>query len=303
MKMRYQVPRSVCSLVGEVVGLHYYSHRRLDQLFIEAGAPGEAPEASCVDKCSEWLKRASSDQNVNAYEVLGRVLEEYMDCEPSDRVSTWEKNKERINRALDQHGLKYEVGGKVTGGLPIGPASARLEEIMRQRSLSSLEIEFERASTSVETDPPAALAAASCILEALFKVYIEDEDLKLPAKQTLTELAKVVRKDIRLDPSSVEENDIQRILSGLVSVTDGLAAFRTHASSVHGRGRRSYKVSPRHARLTVNSAHALAVFIIETWEARKQEDAAQTEAQQKRDIRRRDSSFMGLFGAPALRSN
>ena len=56
------------------------------------------------------------------------------------------------------------------------------------------------------------------------------------------------------------------MLSGILSVVDGIGALRTHASSAHGEGRKLYKLKPRHARLAIHSAHTLALFVLETWD-------------------------------------
>ncbi|WP_268594539.1 abortive infection family protein, partial [Escherichia coli] len=46
-------------------------------------------------------------------------------------------------------------------------------------------------------------------------------------------------------------------------------ALRTHASSAHGAGRKIYNLKPRHARLAINSAHTLTMFILESWDDRR----------------------------------
>ena len=55
----------------------------------------------------------------------------------------------------------------------------------------------------------------------------------------------------------------------MISVVDGIGAFRTHAGSAHGGGGLRYRVRARHANLVVNSAQTLALFLIETWEERE----------------------------------
>jgi hypothetical protein len=82
-------------------------------------------------------------------------------------------------------------------------------------------------------------------------------------------LWKVVREDLGFDPSQLEDNDLKKILSGIFSVVDGIGAFRTHASSAHGQGRKIYKLKPRHARLAIHSAHTLALFVLETWDEKQ----------------------------------
>jgi hypothetical protein len=88
----------------------------------------------------------------------------------------------------------------------------------------------------------------------------------MPNQQTIKPLWDIVKKHIGFDPSSVEEEDLKRILGGLASIVDGIGAFRTHASSAHGRGRKQYDVQTRHVHLAVNAAYTLATFVLETWE-------------------------------------
>lgn len=65
------------------------------------------------------------------------------------------------------------------------PASRSLQELLRSKDLPGVQREFQRALATVETDPPAGVTAACSLLEALFKVYIEDERQELPAKQSI----------------------------------------------------------------------------------------------------------------------
>ena len=90
-------------------------------------------------------------------------------------------------------------------------------------------------------------------------------------KQDLQPVFKVVRADLGLDPGSVEDQDLQRIISGLFSIVDEIGALRTHAGSAHSEGRKGYKQEPRHARLAANSANTVATFVMETWDKKARE--------------------------------
>src|SRR5206468_12860868 len=74
-------------------------------------------------------------------------------------------------------------------------------------------------------------------------------NLTLPAKQTISDLYKIVRKDLGLEPTNIGDQDIIQILSGFTSTVAGIGALRTHKSSAHGHGRNSYCLEGRHARL------------------------------------------------------
>ena len=82
---------------------------------MESGAPGDAPEGNCEKKCSNWLKRCNEDPAIEALEVLGAVLQEYMDQEsPSSMFGGQSSSKvaegqARINDALAKNQLAYRT--------------------------------------------------------------------------------------------------------------------------------------------------------------------------------------------------
>lgn len=264
-----RIPNPVATIVGSALGAYYYSHRDIDMLFFENGAPGDPPEGSCEKKVTAWLQRSSEDPQVDALSVLGGVLKEFMDVgfrRPGYSPEELEKQRKRVVDILAKHGLRYRSGGRVFGSKVAAPTRS-LDSILRSRDLTALDIEFQRALENVDKDPPVAVTSACAIVEATCKVYIEDEGLTVPNEQTIKPLWKVIQKHLGLDPAQVADEDLRRVLSGLASVIDGLGAFRTHASSAHGRGRQAYRLEPRHARLALHSAHSLVAFVLETWDA------------------------------------
>ena len=269
--MKQTIPNPVIAVVAEVLGQHYYSHSRLNTLFMEAGAPGDPPEGNCVQKCLSWLKRTNEDGNAEPLKVLGGVLFQLMETGGGASYSAYSqvsKNQDRVRQILSRSGLAYHEGGIILAGGQ-APSVADLGELLRRRDIPALDLEFKRALDSLESDPPAAATAACSILESLFKVILEEENVSFPQKETIKPLWKAVQDELGLNITSVADDDIRRILSGLTSIIDGIGALRTHAGSAHGHGTRSYKLVPRHARLAVHAAHTLCLFVIETWESRK----------------------------------
>lgn len=271
------IPTPVIALVADLVA-DEETHASLDSLFMYAEAPGDPPIGSKLVKAQTWL-RAANKEHPEPLAVLGRIICQYMEdpeLAPDYKYDGWGDEPERtvkkraqvrkIEALLAKNGLQYRQGGYVSDG---GMAPSKtLKDLIHGRDIPAIHREFERALESVEAKPRDAVSAAANILESVFKVYIEDIGLTMPDKQDLQPVFKVVRQDLGLDPGSVEDQDLQRIISGLFSVVDGIGALRTHASSAHSEGRRSYKLEPRHARLTVNAAHSLATFILETWDKR-----------------------------------
>ncbi|MEZ8372508.1 abortive infection family protein [Vibrio splendidus] len=267
-----KIPNSVIGAVASVIANHYYSHSKLDTLFMESGAPGDAPEGNCEKKCSNWLKRCNEDPTINALNVLGEVLQEYMDQDPTPSLfgGTLEvsEGQARINKALAKNQLAYRTNGYVTkaGSTPI---SKTLEDYLRSGDFSSIEKEFERAVENIQSDPHASVTAACSIIEATLKFYIESfDDLAMPNKLNVMPLWTVVQPHLTLNADATLAIDQHKVLKGITSIIDGTGAFRSHIGSAHGRGSAPPSIIVAEARLVVNAAHTIAVFVLEVLHAK-----------------------------------
>jgi len=267
--MRKVIPGAILAVCADVVSRRE-THATLDSLFIYAGAPGDPPPGSKPAKTLDWLRRCNKDESVDPLAVLGRLIENYMDA-PLDPNNSFEssylEDRKKLSVALASAELQYFKSGRVVAAL--ASPSRSLDDYIRDLDVRVIDQEFDRALKSVEFNPRDAVSAASNVLESVCKVYIEDERLEMPAKQDLQAVWGVVRKDLGFDPSRTEDQDLRAILSGMISVVQGIGALRTHASSAHGPSRRTYRLEPRHARLAVHSAHTIALFILESWEKKK----------------------------------
>ncbi|MDI4671007.1 abortive infection family protein [Pseudoalteromonas shioyasakiensis] len=273
--MRKKIPAPVIAVLSD--NLHEIeSHVGLDNLFTYADAPGEPPVGSKQVKIQAWLRRINKESDF-PLKILGKIIEEYMEL--SDELAQdsyqWGVNitaqkqelKTKLIKVFERCNLTYINGGTVSDGN--SAPSKSLLEVIKGRDIPSIEAEFNRALNNVNSAPRDAVSAACNILESIFKVYIEDEKLPFPQKQDLQGVWKVVRDDLGFDTKLVQDDDLKRIISGMLSIVGGIGAFRTHASSAHGEGRKVYNLKPRHARLAIHSAHTLALFVLETWDEKK----------------------------------
>lgn len=264
--MANKIPNSVIGAVSSVIAEHYHSHSKLNALFMECGAPGDAPEGNCEAKCGAWLKRCNDVPGIDALAVLGRVIQHFMDQEPSDYRRSIEIGQQRIREGLSRNQLSYQVNGYVTLA-GASPAAKTLADFLNAGDFASIEAEFSRAVSQLEPDPHAAITAASSIIEALCKTYIETFDLEMPSKQTIVPLWRSVQTHLGLNIDPALEDDQKKILQGLASIVDGIGAYRTHIGSAHGRGVLPPAIQVSDARLAVNASHTLVIFIMERWRA------------------------------------
>lgn len=273
--MRKQIPAPIIAVLSDNLSA-METHASLDNLFLHADAPGDPPEGSKPVKTQAWLRRINKESE-SPLAVLGKLIECFMEIPEQDEedfnffgtsmTNPKKQFKEKLESILQRCNLTYVTGGIITDGS--SAPSKSLAELIKGRDIPSIEAEFTRAIENVNSEPREAVSAACNILESIFKTYIEDEGLSKPQKQDLQNVWKVVRADLGFDPKLVQDTDLKKILSGILSVVDGIGAFRTHASSAHGQGRKTYNLKPRHARLAIHSAHTLALFVLETWDEKR----------------------------------
>jgi hypothetical protein len=273
--MRKVIPAPIIAVLADNL-YDIESHAGLDNLFLYADAPGDPPEGSKPVKTQAWLRRINKESDF-PLKVLGKLIETYMEL--PDELETdnynWGVNvseqkqefKVKLKNILQRCNLTYHTGGEISDGS--SAPSKSLSDLIKGRDIPSIESEFNRALENVNSDTREAVSAACNILESIFKVYIADEKLPAPQKQDLQGVWKVVRSDLGFDTKLVQDDDLKRVLSGILSIVDGIGALRTHASSAHGQGRKIYNLKPRHARLAIHSAHTLALFVLETWDEKR----------------------------------
>ena len=135
----------------------------------------------------------------------------------------------------------------------------------------TVQIEIARALPNLDSDPEDAVTAACSLVEAVCRSILIELKLPLPPKKDIDGLIRAVQEPLGLSPGrsglpAEIEADIRQTLSGLTSVAKGIGALRTHAGDAHGREKGFRRIDPRIARLALNAASSLALFLIETWE-------------------------------------
>ncbi len=277
------IPSPVVAVAAEVLA-QAYTWTELAGLFMEAGAPGESPQASNKRaRAMEWMRRINHEMPSDALTVLGRLLHRFME-EVMPGEEGWvadlsgfaphpaenrNKLRDRMRMALASAGLAYGSGGHVTrGGMHIG--ARQLHDLIAGRDLPAIEAEFETLAHRAATHPRDALSAAANIVEAVLGELVAAWRLTPPAKRTLNTLWSTVKPALNLDPAKMGDPDLVKIAGAMAAMVDGLQGLRDDKSRAHAMRAelaRAYRIEPRHARLAVNAALALTVFLVEAWHA------------------------------------
>ena len=146
-------------------------------------------------------------------------------------------------------------------------ASVTLQTYLQNGGYEAAGHDFERALEYVETDAEQALGSASSTLESICKAILEKFHEPCPKDESLAPLVRTVFKKMDLSPEGHADPDIKRVLGGLLNSAIGIGVLRTKYSGFHGKSgeQKRKRLSGRHARLAVNAASTIGLFLVETY--------------------------------------
>lgn len=121
----------------------------------------------------------------------------------------------------------------------------------------------------VHQDPDGAITAARSLVESVCKHILDDLGELYDTKGDLPLLYKTVANRLHLSADQQQEQVFKQILGGCANVVNGFAALRNSHADAHGQGRKPIVAGKRHALLATNLGGAMAMFLVETFQARK----------------------------------
>lgn len=134
-----------------------------------------------------------------------------------------------------------------------------LEDIGKISNIPELLRHVNRIRGSIHSDPELAIGSSKELLETVLKTILEEHGSR--SSDDIPKLVRRVRQ--KLDLENDEGNQARRqLLSGLSQLAHGIAEMRNTFGTGHGRSR-SPSTDIAHARLAVDAASALAVFLLE----------------------------------------
>ena len=171
--------------------------------------------------------------------------------------------------ASQSEGVVLRIARELELDLP-GPSAivaTELQSYLQNGGYEAASHDFERALEYAESDAEQALGSASSTLESICKGILERFGDSCPKDESLSPLVQAVFKRMDLSPNGHADPDIKRVLGGLLNSAVGLGVLRTKYSGFHGKTgeQKSRRLSGRHARLAVNSASTVGLFLIETF--------------------------------------
>lgn len=129
---------------------------------------------------------------------------------------------------------------------------------------------WSKALARRTTDPEGAITAARTLLETVIKRILDEMGESYSEKDDLPKLYSSAASVLELAPNQHTAEPIKAILGGAMNLVNGLGTLRNRLSDSHGRGGKlPVRPSARHANLAVNTAGAIATFLVETFLERR----------------------------------
>lgn len=233
--------------------LHYYKRSDLVQMLagtnykiINSNSYGRGPDVyqggicilSDIEK-HEKLKLLPDKDN----EAIVKVFQILMPIEESGIDITW------VEYAIDLE-------------LPIPFQSINYNNLSTIDN-NYLRNQLEKCDSKIlSNDYDGALTNARTLLETLLKHILDKKGIEYGNTEDLTSIFKKAMVELNMDAPAYQEKSFRKIISGLNSITHGIAEVRNLLSDSHGKSiKRTYKIQKRHAVLMVNSVKVLAEYL------------------------------------------
>ena len=204
--------------------------------------------------------------DVKDVQRLLRIIERELILHPPDSEQLNASPLGRVVIALEQEGYQIE-GNKIlpNAKTPLVSLQGHLQAVNSQ----SIRDDWLRMLQAAEQDPEDAITSARAVIESTCKSILDELQIPYEHGWKLSRLYKKTAQALQLSPEGYREQVFKQILGGMFSVAHGLAEVRNAFGDAHGKGKHPVRASARHARLAVNTAGTLAVFLLETFEARQ----------------------------------
>lgn len=148
------------------------------------------------------------------------------------------------------------------------PGDIVVSDALQTFDVEGVHAVWTKALSRRTADPEGAITVARTLLELVCKRILDEMGEAYSESDDLPKLYGSAAKKLNLAPGQHVEEPIKAILGSATNLVNGLGTLRNRFSDSHGRGGKPVKPSPRHASLAVNTAGAIATFLVETYQER-----------------------------------
>ncbi|MBX3221905.1 MAG: abortive infection family protein [Labilithrix sp.] len=241
----------------------YRTHALLDEFFIEdLGLKTSTPiEGSRASKTEGWLKAFNGKPEMRKILEAAVRRTDFIGTDFSADAAVAHLNEYLVHDSLSlvPYGKKFVLRSTQGVELPTASGAADiLTDAYVREQVEKCDAKLARG------DLEGAITNARTLLEAVLgELELRLVGAKGDYKGELPKQYKAVTKLLRLDDERPDLDDrFKDVVRGLVQTVNGLASLQNKISDRHARTR---KPALHHARVVVNAAKTIAVFLVESY--------------------------------------
>lgn len=149
------------------------------------------------------------------------------------------------------------------GRSPMDPGAS---DVLERFDAEGVHAVWTKALSRRSSDPEGAITIARTLLETVCKRILDETATPYTGKEDLPKLYGMVAGLLNLAPNQHVEEPFKAILGNAMGMVNGIGTLRNRFSDSHAPGgKKPVRPSPRHASLAVNTAGAIAAFLVETY--------------------------------------
>ena len=184
-----------------------------------------------------------------------------------------------VSRRLSEYDLKtiQPVLDKIKGcyDIDIAPISLCIDtycsELKDKVPIQYFHSQVDVMLANLEPNPYISIGKAKELLETLFKSILDDNNVSYDHSEKLTSLEKKVAHllNLNVDENSSVLPGVKEVLGGLANIVHGMNELRNNFGDGHGKNLQFTSLPSRYAKLAVGAATTISLFLLETNEAKK----------------------------------
>ncbi len=140
--------------------------------------------------------------------------------------------------------------------------------------IDTIQREWDRAKLSLVKDPADAITAASSMIEATYKFMLYERNIIEPQAKDLRNLSRLIYPLLGISPDQETDEDFRTISQATISIANSVGSLRTKVGDAHGASPTRTQPLVHHARLAVNMAGALSIYLLEIYQMGKGKGSA-----------------------------
>lgn len=145
------------------------------------------------------------------------------------------------------------------------PHKAVIDDALASLDAAEVTRLWNKALGRTEGEPDGAITASKSLIESVCKNILDRLEVAYSDKDDTAQLLRKTMKALDISPEPETEDMFKQVLGGCFSVVNGMSGIANEYGDRHGGDEGKMVPDPMYARLTVNTAGALSLFLVEVF--------------------------------------